>query len=373
MSADPPAPSQDFRPFVFHYALKVYHAVVPQFLRRFLKLFLFGIAPDVPVSLTDAWREASLNAVFWIGASLTFIMSFVIVTVWSAVAGTLYGNDPGRIYFLKDWVNVLNYAVLCPMYIGFGAVLIATSIHGRAKLNALKLPDPAARRQVRRYGSMFLILLIGLGAAFFANAQFMTENMNPSIYPRVYWFVDHLESNKTRVMGAFGYYYGFLNFCLMSFSILVAATFISQFRVLIQIGGSLDRLASGETLSTESLRTRLTTFTQSYLAGKLAVAAYMANALAWKTSQTQHSTNLVVYGGILTLFGVVFLSLPRYYVELLWFRLRTARRGSTDPVPEYEDLRPLEVGFLGGFSWKPRVVAGAMDALIISGFITTFW
>src|SRR5260221_5378591 len=227
MPADttPPAPSQDFRPFLFHYALRLYQAVLPESLRRFLRVFLFGISPDVPVSLTDAWRDASLSAVFSIAASLTFIMCFVIVIAWSAMAGTLYGTDSSRLYFFKDWVNVINYAALCPIYIGFGAVLIATTIQGRAKLNALNPPDPAGSRPARSYRSMFLILLIGLCAAFFANAQFMTENMSPSIYPKIYWYVDHIERNGTRVMGAFGFYYGFLNFCLMSFSILVAATF----------------------------------------------------------------------------------------------------------------------------------------------------
>jgi hypothetical protein len=371
MPTDPPAPSQEFRPYVFHYALRAYHAL-PSWFRKGLNVLLFGISPDVPVSLTDAWRDAGLNAVFSIAASLTFIMSFVVVAVWSAFAGTLYGSDSGRIYFLKDWVNLLNYAMLCPLYIGFGAVLIATTVQGWARLNTLKVRHHEETPPRRSYGSMFLILLISLCAAFFMNAQFMAENMNPTIYPRLYWFVDHIEPNKTRVMGSFGFYYGFLNFCLMLFSILVAATFISQFRLLIEIGRTLDRLANESTLTTEMLRARLTTFTQSYLAGKLAVAAYMVNARAWKTSQMHHSIALVVYGGILTLFGVVFLSLPRYYVELLWFHLRTARRGNGEPIPEYDDLRPLEIGFVRG-SWKVRVVAGAMDALIISSFITSFW
>jgi len=372
MSTDPPAPSHDFRPFVFHYSMRLYDSVVPPALRRFLKLLLFEISPDVPVSLTDAWRDASLNTVFWIAGSLTFIMGFVVVALWSAIVGTLYGTDTRRIYFLNDWVNILNYTVLCPLFIGFGAVLIATTVQGWAKLKTLRSPGPDGEKQARGRRHMFVILLVTLCAALFGNAHFMAENLNVAIYPRVYWFMEGARPDGSRVLGAFAFYYGFLNFCLILFSILVAATFISQFRLLLQIGATLDRSSKELTLSTDMLRARLTTFTQSYLAGKLVVAAYMANALAWKTSQRQHSPNLVIYGSILTLFGVVFLSLPRYYIELLWFRLRFTRRSNTDPVPDYEDLRPLEIEFVGG-SWKPRVVAGAMDAIIISGFITTFW
>ena len=362
-------PLQEWKAYSFYHAFRGY-ASIPRVIRRGLRLFLFEISPDVPVSLTSAWRQASLGAVFTIAATLTFIMSFVVVYGWSAIAGTLYGTDPARLYFLQDWVNLLNYALLCPLYVGFGAVLIATTVQGWAKLNDLTVQDTDPKRTT--YRSTFLLALLALCFAFFTNSRFMAENMNPAIYPHLYWFMDHTRPDGSRVIGAFGFYYGFLNFCLMSFSIMVAATFISQFRLLIQIGESLDRLASNQTVSTELLRARLTSFTQSYVAGKLAIAAYMANALAWKTSQSKHSATLVLYGIALTFFGVVFLSIPRYYVELLWLHARTAQHTATEPSPEYEDLRALQVPFVRG-SWPARVVAGWMDAILIGGFILNFW
>jgi hypothetical protein len=98
----------------------------------------------------------------------------------------------------------------------------------------------------------------------------------------------------------------------------------------------------------------------------------MGNALVWKTSQAQHSNNLAVLGGALTLFGVVLLSIPRYYIELQWFRLRAAMPSAAESDPEYEDLRLWEVDFLGG-SWKPKLVAHVLDTLMIGGFISSFW
>lgn len=80
----------------------------------------------------------------------------------------------------------------------------------------------------------------------------------------------------------------------------------------------------------------------------------------------------MVLGSVLTLFGVVFLSIPRYYVELQWFRLQAAKEAGAAAVPEYEDVRPWEIDFVGG-SWKPRLVANFVDTLIIGGFITSFW
>jgi hypothetical protein len=366
-----PAP-QDSRGWAFHQTLRVLDAIVPLSFRKATKLLLFQISPDIPASLTSAWKDASLNVVFTIAASLTFIMCFVVVVVWSAVAGTLTGDDPSRLYFLKDWVNVLNYTLLCPVFIGFGAVLIATTVRGWGELNELTSKDVLDGRAAVSHYRIFVLMLLVLSAAFYANIKFMTENMNPSIYSHNYWFMDHVRPDGSRVIGAFGFYYGLLNFCLVLFSILVVATFVSQFRLLMQIAESLERLNADESMSTEHLRSRLTTFTQSYLAGKLVVAAYMVNALAWKTSQVQHSTNLWLYGGALTFFGVVFLSFPRYYVELQWFRLRTATPHAAMAAQEIEDLRPGQLTFVGG-SWKPKVAVGFIDALFIGSFITSFW
>ena len=291
----PPAP-QEFKASLFHQAFRLFNSMLPRSVRSFVKLLLFQISPDVPVSLTSAWRDARLSAVFTVAASLTFIMCFVVVVVWSAMAGTLVGSDPSRLYFLNDWVNLLNYTLLCPLYIGFGAVLIATIARGSAELRQMTSPDGSGDRPVGSYAGVFVLLLLILVIAFFVEAEFMAENMNPSIYTRSYWFIDHVRPDGSRVIGAFGFYYGFLNFCLLLFSLLVVAAFFSEFRLLVQIAESLDRLETGQSLSTELLRKRLTTFTQAYLAGKLAVASYMANAMAWKTSQVQHSTDLVVLG-----------------------------------------------------------------------------
>ena len=346
--------------------------MIPRPVRGFLTCLLFQISPDVPESLTSAWRSASLGAVFTIASLTTVIVCLVVPAIWSAMAGTFIGSDPSRIYFCKDWVDLLNYSLFCPLYIGFGAVLIAAIVQGWGDLNQLAGSAGFSTRPFRDYRNMFFIVLIIFIAALLGEARFMAENMDSTIYPLDYWFMDHARSNGSRVIGAFGFYYGFLNFCLYFFSLLVAAAFISEFRLLLQVAGSLDRLSQRESVSTELLRIRLKTFTQAYLAGKLAVAFYMANALVWKTTQSRHSIAFFLLGGVLTLLGVVFLSIPRYYIELQWLRLRMASASIEETAPDYEDLRLLKVEFVG-CSWKPRLWASAIDAMIISGFITSFW
>jgi hypothetical protein len=366
------SPPHEWRAYLFFQIARFYDAVIPAKVRHFVRRFLLGVSPDVPASLTAIWRSANLNAVFLIAGTLTFVACFVVVVVWSALAETLYGNDPQRLYFVHDWVNILNYTLLCPLYVGFGAVLIASSIQGWANLSQLAGNEASNQNSRRSHRAAFSILLFGLLFALISNANFMTEALDPAIYRRTYWFVKQVRPDGSRVIGALGFYYGLLNFCLLLFSVVVGITFISQFRLMGQIGANLDSLARHEPIDTELLRARLTTFTQSYLAGKFAVAAYMANALAWKTTQARHSVNLIAYGAALTFFGVFFLSFPRYYVEMEWYRLRALALPSESKAPDYQDLRPWEVQFVGG-SWKPRLWAGLLDTVIIGAFITSFW
>ncbi|MGA2351659.1 MAG: hypothetical protein ABSF70_14590 [Terracidiphilus sp.] len=370
-SNQPTVAPQEPRAWLFHQVNRLYTTLIPHKVRDFFALLLFRISPDVPESLSSACNNANLSAVFVIAYSLTFIMCFLVVIIWCAMNGTLRGGDPSRLYFLKDWVNLLNYTLLCPLYVGFGAVLITTTVKGWADLSNMTHTEETHARPFRQYGAAFLLLLLIVMVALFGNARFMAENMNPAIYPLNYWFIDHTNLDGSRVIGALGFYYGLLNFCLLFFTLLVTAAFVSEFRLLFQVAESLDRLCLKQPVSTELLRNRLNSFTQAYLAGKLAVASYMANALVWKTSQAQHSTNLLFLGAALTLFGVVFLSIPRYYIELQWFRLRAASAADATTIG-YEDLRPWEINFVGG-SWKPRVMANVIDTLIIGGFVTSFW
>jgi hypothetical protein len=67
----------------------------------------------------------------------------------------------------------------------------------------------------------------------------------------------------------------------------------------------------------------------------------------------------------LSLFGVFFVSIPRYYIELEWFRLKVRRAKESQDFTEirHDDLRPFNT----------RLIAYIVDVFLISGFIGSFW
>jgi hypothetical protein len=360
----------DWKPWLFYLMKRVYD-LLPRSIRTFVKQLFCEISIEIPVALEKPPRGDDLLIVFAMASALTVIVCFVVPFAWCLANGTLIGADASRLYFLHDHVNLLNYTLVCPAYVGCGAVLVVIVVGGWSRLRVLSIQALTLRRT--RYRRNFVVAFLILMIALLFSANFMKEIADPRIYPRTYWFVDRVNADGTRVLGSLGVYYQLINFILLFFSLVVVAIFLSTFKLVIDIANSLHRLCETEMMSTELLRQQLTTFTQAYLWGKLVIAAYMINAYVWKSSQAERSLNLEILGAALTLFGLLFLSLPRYYIELQWYALRMSNTSDQAEAVEYEDLRPSSLPFLGQRYWKPRLVANSLDALFIGGFVTNFW
>lgn len=82
-----------------------------------------------------------------------------------------------------------------------------------------------------------------------------------------------------------------------------------------------------------------------------------------KAGTLGNTGNIYVAGFFLSLVGVVFVSLPRYFLELQWYRYRHRVAGHTGAAPAYQDTRPFSA----------KLIATVLDTLLIGGFITEFW
>ena len=91
----------------------------------------------------------------------------------------------------------------------------------------------------------------------------------------------------------------------------------------------------------------------------------MLNVYTWKWEHPHGSLNLIFMGLALTIVGVIFVSIPRYFIELQWlhFQQRQQNEGITECSPKYVDIRPFGT----------KLAAHLLDTLIIGGFIFSFW
>jgi hypothetical protein len=334
----------------------------PPFLRHLSWLILVGISPEVPVSLGKLFSNRGTRRAGIFGAAMTFLACFVVILVWCSLTQTLRGNQPGRIYFLNDYANILNYTLICPLYVGLSCALITTVLRGWSKLAEFAEPDSSSgRRLITAAGVIF-------SAIFFASlstSNYIAECLNPKTYSLTAWYVTEVIDGR-RVIGALGIYYAVINFSLLVIIIVAAYAFLSLFVVSVQVGDRLKKWNPVQPFSFDQLSKQLSTFTEAYLISKLLAAAIMLNAFTYKWARPYHSINFWLFGAAITFFGVFFVSFPRYYIELEWLQLKfrmMQQNGAPAETPSYDDLRPF----------RTRLIVYALDGLLIGGFIFSFW
>jgi hypothetical protein len=295
------------------------------------------------------------------GVLTTFVSLFVVITVWCACLGTLRGSDPGRLYFLNDFTNLINYSALCPLYVGLACALITTVIRGWSSLADLAGPSHRINRPALPIG---LAISGAVLLAALLTSNYIAECLNPRVFARTSWYVTAVVPAH-RIIGALGVYYAISNFSLLVIVLLAAFAFISVFTMSICAGRKLYAWNPEEPLSFDDLTTRLTCFTKAYLIAKLLAAVLMLNAFTLKWEHPTHSWSFWAFGAAMTFFGIVFVSLPRYYIELQWFRLqvRIAQASGKPEVPQNGDIR----------SFSTQMVVHFLDLFIIGGFVTSFW
>lgn len=324
--------------------------------------FLFAIAPEVPSSFSVIVRRPPTRRAFLWGYFLGFIFCFVVIFVWSVINGTWHGSDPHRLYFSSDRENLINYLILCPAYVGFCSQLIVLTILGWNEITSSS-DDLQPGLPKGSLGLLFLTV-ISVSAAFSVN--YIAECLNPAIYPRIGWWVGFVTVDGVRVLSRLGIYYALLNFVLLVVCITALMAFVSMFFLCLRFGDRLSHLPPNSEATIESIRKSLAAFTEAYIVLKLLVVALMLNAYLWKYfSHPSHSLNLVVLGLVLTVVGVFLVSLPRYYIELQWFKFRVNQANALKQPPstESEDIR----------RFRARLVAMIADGLIIGGFAFSFF
>jgi hypothetical protein len=206
-------------------------------------------------------------------------------------------------------------------------------------------------------------VVIGLSAALTCN--YIVECLNPAIYTRVFWYISRVDNEGRRIMGGLGVYYVLLTYSLFLAALSATIALVPLFAMAAEVGRRFRAPTTNTPVCFDALRTSLSDFVSAYIVAKAFTAVLMLNAITWKWSQPHHSFNFITMGLVLSVVGIFFISVPRYYVEMEWYALSVRRaQAAGESVPtEAGDLRSRNV----------RLFAHLLDTLLIGGFFTAFW
>lgn len=342
---------------------------VLHFLSRWILSIPYLLAPGVPTTLHYPTRSKASRAGLCWGWGLAFTFCFMVTLIWSLLIGRAFGTDQTRLYFLHDSTNLIEYFFLCPAYVGLSVhfvVLLAANwarlSHPRGMVNtkALRLPNASAGIGV------CLILLI----SSLVTVSFIRGALDPMVSPKVGWWVDHVAPDNSRVLSSLGIYYALLNFTLLAICVTAALAFLSFFLLCVRFGRMIAQQSVRNSISFAAVREMLSDFNEAYVTLKLLSAVLVLNLHTWKWAVEKETIVFLVLKAVLLIFGVVLISIPRYYIELEWysFRERRASAHNAETSQDSDDVR--------GSAWV-RGVTKAVDGLILTnigfGFLHRFW
>lgn len=350
--------------FGFAFDLVRTHSAL-RFLFRSIGLVFFAISPEVPDTFCTTARKRPTYAGFFWGAGLTFFFCFIVTAVWNLVDGTFYGTDINRIYFSHDVTDLINFGVLCPLYVGFSVQLVVLLLHCWTRLANPEgyVVDTAPRLPYTSIG-IGILLTLSIGAGVTVN--YMRECLTPSVLPKINWWVGHVAPDGSRILNSLGIYYALLIFVLLSICLMAVLAFMSLFFLCVRFGKIVGNQPVESDINLETLRDTLSDFTQAYIVLKLLAVVLVFNVYTWKIRfvDPRASLNFIAMCVAIVLFGVFLISAPRYYIELEWYRFRELRSlvKKSPENRESDDVR----------STVARKVALVTDTLVLSGFFASF-
>lgn len=190
--------------------------LLPVTFRRILKIMLFQASLYIPVSLSTVFRRGDRIRLFLSGYVSTAAICFGGVALTTYIDGTLIGTNAGLMYFLNDAVDLWNYALICPCYVGLDLLLLAIFV--REIPDAFTFVDEiGGKAESRRLRGRWLDPAVGLTVAASALfvAKFIDDTRNPALLVKDSWrCVPGALQEGRPILNLSGIYYSLVNFGL---------------------------------------------------------------------------------------------------------------------------------------------------------------
>jgi hypothetical protein len=339
---------------------------------------LTSISPALPYDYHQIEFYRGRWSIFWITFVMTLFFCLIANASFSLYADTLFGDDPSRLYFLKDWHNVIQYTFVVPVYVGLEVCLISIALYSWPQLRRLAneasssgRPKVKVPRSIRLYRSRTLnkaalwfsynanrlrfsgFIFLSLSITGILISTFINDALNPERVATTYWFVRQLDE-KHRVLNEAGGYYMLMNaavlfmICIATLSYLSVsievvrfATNIDQstFAKNVQINKNLsaEKYQAAIEASDRELAETLREFEWCYTLAKIILVFCVFNIILWKISPIGSVANVDVGIIALSVIGIFVIPFPRLFLEYRWHKFKFDWKGPTGQ--KYKDMR----------------------------------
>lgn len=325
---------------------------------------LQGIAPAIDMEMGGG-RPPPPSQVFRSilrpTAIVTIIFCFFVTAFFAWRSGTLFPLSLTRpaegasISFLSDWWNIVLYLVVVPLYVSCAVFLIYITAISWKRMNAVYASEVGAVSFWSASTRIIGFFTVSFVIAGFYIAEYIADLADPEITKYVYWFFSPA-AESGRTLNRAGYYYVFLNAVLLFITAMAAFCYIALSIEIFRFGKFVPEFldavgrSTGETsrhaalaVAEAKIQETLDEYAYSYIIAKVLVATYAVNVVLWQMSPASLVANVDSAIVALAIIGLIFLVVPRLYLNSRWHRVKFAvlkEAGKTSDPSIGEELKP---------------------------------
>ena len=275
----------------------LHRAVESRLVRGLFSLFTFpSSSTELLTPGLRSWLRSAGVALYLV----TFALLLGANAIWAAVDGRFVASQvAGERNLASDWPNLVNYTLICPLYVTFGLAFVVHAQQLRSSLRAtglwgaLGIEPPAPRRPGLRLVIASAVVLV---ASLVSLSHYFEEVRR---YPFVYWF-QSVSSHGERVLNSHGYYYLLTNLLLNLVVMAVIVAHFEMFAVASLVGRAIHKASSEPVPAASPLlqKARLPflfrPFSSLYAVSKVFVVMILANLYTWRAARPQFVGTLEV-------------------------------------------------------------------------------
>ncbi|NUO19898.1 hypothetical protein HUU59_10650 [bacterium] len=306
---------------------------LPNAARRLLGAAIRGAFPAVfefPLR-SFGFNKKLIQAYFY-----SVLILLIVQGVWALTDGTFWPDkNPLTKQFLEDTENLLNYAIVVPVYLVFVFAFLGriyTLDEDLKRSDETNMFDHRPQRDKPNVLSAVIILLISL----FGTVGYVHDVMH---YSSTYWFMSMPSPNVG--FSLLGYYYILVNFVLLFLISWVGMAHFKLFSTAARLGAHLktELLTRSDNdlykwRDESKIKRALAPLSKLVVISKALILMLSVNMFLWKKNESNIGYQYDISIVILAMFGIWVFSIPRYYIQLHVFKIWK----KLDYL-EYKDLR----------------------------------
>ncbi len=290
------------------------------------------------------WSSAPFSNSFSIRLGHGVAIWFVTLSVCSGINGVwallndrfFVSSDPQVHNFLNDFVNIVNYILVCPGYVTFGIIFLL--FLGQINKDKNKLfhfrNGPPQEHSLGRWIAMISIVFV---AVLLTISNYADEFME---YKKLYWCQVETESG-TKVLNEHGYFYLLLNASLLAVVVLTGLSALRLWGFLLSVEKTVKRWLKQNyippNLDEDTIKSDFSLFNKSYVHFKVFLGFLYLNLWTWSLNEPSGTEMLSVAASFLSLGILLFASVPKYHIQY-WIHQAFLHFGE-DKYVELETVR----------------------------------